>query len=125
MGLSDWFSLGILLTGVILAWDCILRWSERKVVEGSENPTNLRRRFMAVPLGIGAFIGIGFAAWLFFGHPFSPQIGAGPQPCPVTQQQTGDATTKGNQSPANSGNANPTNYGTPPPPAAKPPAAKP
>jgi hypothetical protein len=120
MGLSNWLTLGCLVTGLIQASDCILRWTDRGVVGGSDNPGNLsRRRSMSIVLGIGAVICPGLAAWLFFGHPLKSQIVTVEKPCSLTQQQTGDATTKGNQSPANSGNQNSTTYGTPAPPPAK------
>jgi hypothetical protein len=50
-----------------------------------------------------------FGFWLLKSDAVKPQI----VPCPALQQ-TGPATTQGDQSPANTGNGNQTNYGTAP-----------
>jgi hypothetical protein len=97
MDLANLLSLGSLMTGIIQAAVGIMQLSAT------------RRRWVSGPLWIGAAICFGIAASLFW----HPPIVAVEKPCPVTQQQTGDATSKGNQSPANTGNDNTVTYGTP------------
>ena len=78
---------------------------------GSKGFTKTR----AITLGTMSFIGV--ALCLAFGllllrKPIE-------KPCTITQQQTGNATTRGQNSPANSGNGNTTTYGSPPQPPPK------
>lgn len=70
-------------------------------------------------LACSLVIGSGFLVYWFM-SPEAAAASAKAAPC-VTTQQTGDATTNGAQSPANTGNGNPTTYGAP----AEPPKAQP
>jgi hypothetical protein len=101
MDLPNVLSLGSLLTGIIQVAVGIVQLYPAS-----------RRRWVSGPLLIGgAAICFAIAASLFW-HPPTVTV---EKPCPVAQQQTGDATSKGNQSPATTGNDNTVNYGSPTP----------
>ncbi|MGC2246894.1 MAG: hypothetical protein WA609_09850 [Terriglobales bacterium] len=92
---------------------------------GAMSPSRFSPFFISILLAIGTVVTITFGAWVYFAKPFRPteKVVTVQLPCTNSQQTTGDASTHGNQSPANSGNNNTTTYGSPPP--QPPPANKP
>jgi hypothetical protein len=89
----------------------ISEWLKKR--KDSEGAVSSGRKVLAVFLVLGTF-GMGaLAVWTYY-HPFGnpPTIVNAPRP---PAQQTGDASTNGNQSPAITGNDNSVGIETPPP----------
>lgn len=91
----------------------------KKELETGDAP--VLTKFNPLPVSIILFIGmaltIAFGTWMVIAKPLRPKIQTVEKtvyvdrliPCPPTE--SGNATTHGAQSPANSGSNNPTNYG--------------
>ena len=71
--------------------------------------TKKRASQVAALLACSLVIGGGFLVYWFV----APDAIASEKPTPCISTQTGDATTNGSQSPANTGSGNPTTYGVP------------
>ena len=99
------------VSAVIVLYDRL----KPKSSEAAIISTKARASWVAILLIVGA-ISTGFLGGWLLAHPVGPNTVAATRekPCPISQQQTGDATTKGNNSPANSGNNNQTTYGSQP-----------
>jgi hypothetical protein len=117
---AAWCALMATFQGLGSILQFVDRFSSPKIEEGGvpirPKPNSL---LIAIFLLIGAFITIGFGTWMFVSKPLRPteKIVDRPVvtkeyvPCPPTK--SGNATTKGNGSPAISGSNNTTTVGPP------------
>jgi hypothetical protein len=120
MELANWIATGSFVTGIIQAWGAIDQMRGRRGAAVG--------KLLTFGLGIGAALAIVFTAWLLLSEPLKPQVIERTVtvekqiPCPPTK--SGAATSRGINSPANSGSGNSTTYNQTPQSVEKPPTGQ-
>jgi hypothetical protein len=124
MEITKFMAMGCFLLAVPQGIDACLRLHDRLSAKrwGTKaTAPNGFRTFLAVLLLAGTFLTIGLGSWLWI-NPMKPVVVEKPVtierliPCPTPPPtKSGNATTKGANSPASTGSGNSFNYGSPAP----------